>query len=68
MFSGQTIPAGLHVRLNLQTHKREAKLLDVPDKGSHYQKQTDSTDVNVEDEQQQTDGEEDAGTKTGLEN
>ena len=27
---GQAIPAGLHVRLNLQTGEREAKLLDDP--------------------------------------
>ena len=28
--AGQAIPAGLHVRLNLQTGEREAKLLDDP--------------------------------------
>jgi len=27
---GQTIPRGLHVRVNMQTGKKEAKLLDVP--------------------------------------
>jgi hypothetical protein len=28
MISGQSIPQGLHVRLNLETGEREAKLLD----------------------------------------
>lgn len=28
MIAGQTIPRGLHVRLNLETGEREAKLLD----------------------------------------
>ena len=27
-YAGQAIPPGLHVRLNLQTGEREAKLLD----------------------------------------
>ena len=30
-FLGQSIPKGLHVRLNLQTGEREAKLLDGAD-------------------------------------
>ena len=30
-FLGQSIPKGLHVRLNLQTGEREAKLLDDAD-------------------------------------
>jgi nucleotide exchange factor SIL1 len=28
MIAGQSIPQGLHVRLNLETGKREAKLMD----------------------------------------
>jgi nucleotide exchange factor SIL1 len=28
MIAGQSIPQGLHVRLNLETGKREAKLID----------------------------------------
>lgn len=28
MFAGQKIPEGLHVRLNLQTGEKEAKLMD----------------------------------------
>ena len=31
---GQSIPQGLHVRMNLQTGKREAKLMDDDEDGS----------------------------------
>lgn len=32
MIAGQAIPQGLHVRLNLETGKREAKLMDGSEK------------------------------------
>ena len=36
VFSGQAIPAGLHVRMNLETGLKEAKLMDGDD-GSRYE-------------------------------
>lgn len=39
--SGQGIPPGLHVRMNLQTGQKEAKLMDGDD-GSKYQSNKDS--------------------------
>ncbi|XP_078724150.1 nucleotide exchange factor SIL1 isoform X1 [Lampetra fluviatilis] len=35
---GQAVPAGLHIRLNLQTGEREAKLLDEADGRNHGEK------------------------------
>ncbi|SPP83807.1 nucleotide exchange factor Sil1 isoform X2 [Drosophila guanche] len=41
---GQAIPKGLHVRINLQTGLKEAKLLDESERGTALQSQTEESD------------------------
>ena len=44
---GQSIPPGLHVRINFETGVKEAKLLDPEDKGDHVTTVDSSADVSV---------------------
>ena len=48
VFAGQAIPAGLHVRMNLETGLKEAKLMDGDD-GSRYEQVDRSNTINSHD-------------------
>lgn len=53
IFKGQSVPSGLHYRINLTTGKKEAKLLDIEDKSkgiSVLPKSEDDDEPNIEEQ------------------